>query len=336
MNLLLSAKRQLGKLAYSLMSHAPAAWERKFAILMDVLSTDVGRLRKTDPMSSDFPTMPDLPKIFPGLDDDSLATLRRFVAKLHLLPAASYLYSAPRYALLWGGVCTQAEYDQALADEKRLEELRVQYHLQSAEVSSLIYHHGLRFLPEQIQAGLRDTVFIDGGAFQGDSTLAFLQYRPRVVWAFEPSPPSRKLFLDAMHANQIPDTAFRLFPQGLSDKNGTIRFDARAASGCALDGKGDSEAELVPLDSLTPPTRIGVLKADLEGMGMSMLRGAVETIRRDLPVLSLSFYHNADEFLNTYAFVRDLGLPYDYKVLLLCPPWDNHELTLLAWPRPST
>lgn len=39
-----------------------------------------------------------------------------------------------------------------------------------------------------------------------------------------------------------------------------------------------------------------------------------------------------DEFLNTYPFLRNLGIPYKYKILSLCPPWENHELTLLAWP----
>ena len=325
-------KRPFSKLAYSLFSHAPASWERKFAILMDVLSSNVYLMRKMSPMASDFLTIPDLKKTFPGLDEESIATLRRFVAKLHFVSDATHLYSAPRYSFLWSGLCTQAEYDEALANQTRLEELRLHYHLQSAEFPSLIYHHGITSLPEKILAYLQDTVFIDAGAYQGDSTLAFLQYKPCLVWAFEPSPPNQELFRSTMRNNQVPDSSVKLMPQGLSDKHGTICFDAKAASGCSLDGKGTTKAELIPLDSLTPPTRIGLIKADLEGMGLSMLRGAVQTIQRDKPVLSLSIYHNTDELLNTYSFVRDLGLPYQYKILSLCPPWENHELTLLAWP----
>jgi FkbM family methyltransferase len=327
-------KRPFSKLAYSLFSHAPASWERKFAILMDVLSSNACLMRKMSPMASDFLAMPDLEKTFPGLDAESLATLRRFVAKLHFLTGSPHLYSAPPpYALLWGGLCTQAEFNEAMANEKRLEELRVRYHLRSAEVSSLIYHHGLRFLPETTLVSLQDTVFIDAGAYQGDSTLVFLQYKPRLVWAFEPSPPNQKMFRATMRDNHVPDTSVRLSPLGLSDKPATIRFSPTASGSCSLASKGRCKAELVPLDSLTPPTRIGLIKADLEGMGMSMLRGAVQTIQRDKPVLALSFYHNIDEFLNTYSFIRNLGVPYEYRVLSLCPPWENFELTLLAWPR---
>lgn len=328
MSIMQSAKHQLGKLAWSLFSRAPASWARKYSVLVDALSSNAFLMRKISPMALAFPDRPDLEKAFPGLDEESLSTLRRFVGKLHYVSD----YSAPRYSVLWSGLCTQEEFDEAVDDAKRLVELRARYHLQSAEVSSLIHHHGLRSLPEKVLAYLRDTVFVDAGAYQGDSTLVFLQYKPRLVWAFEPSPPNRKLFRATMRANQVPDSSVKLLPQGLSSKHGTVRFEARGPATHSGDGKGDIKAELVPLDSLSPPCRIGLIKADLEGMGMSMLRGAVQTIRRDKPVLSLSIYHNTDEFLNTYSFVRDLGLPYEYKVLSLCPPWENHELALLAWP----
>lgn len=327
-------KHQVGKLVYALFSFAPRSWERKFSILMDVLSADPRRLRKLPAMTQGFQYMPNLEDWFSGLDADSLSTLRRFVAKLHFMADSPHLYASPPppYAFLWGGLCTREEYDEALENEKRLEELKTRLHLCQAEASSLIYHHGLRFLPQQALSYIQDTLFIDAGAFEGDSTLAFLHYKPRIVWAFEPSPPSQEMFLATMKANGVSESAFCLCSQGLSDQNATIRFSARATGDCSLTGKGRCTAQLVTLDSLTPPTRIGLIKADLEGMGMSMLRGAVQTIRRDKPVLSLSFYHNTDEFLNTYQFVKALGLPYEYKVLSLCPPWENHDLTLLAWP----
>lgn len=302
---------------------------------MDMMSTDTRRFRKFSPMAMDFLAMPDLDEKFSGLDADSLATLRRFVAKAHFLPDSSHLYPPPpQYAFLWGGLCTQREFDEAVENEKQLEELKKCYHLVNEDVgvSSLVHHHGLRWLPEKVLVHLEDSIFVDAGAFQGDSTLVFLRYKPRMVWAFEPSPPNQALFRSNMNANHVPDSDVQLMPQGLSDKHATISFDARAASGCSLASKGRCKAELVPLDSLNPPTRIGLIKADLEGMGMSLLRGAVQTIQRDKPVLSLSIYHNTDEFLNTHSFLRSLGVGYEYKVLSLCPPWENHELTLLAWP----
>lgn len=334
MKLFQSVKHAVGRLAYSLMSHAPANWNQKFSILMDVLATDPRRMRKLPPMALVFLSMPDLDSAFPGLDADSLSTLRRFVASQYFIGDAPHLYSAiPPYAFLWNGLCTQEEFDQALADDKRMEELKVRYHLRYGKPSSLIHHHGLRLLPPKVLANLQDTVFVDAGAYEGDSTLVFLQYHPQVVWAFEPSPPNQEIFRHTMQANGIPEKSIHLIPKGLSDKPSIIRFSAKASGDCTLTDKGRCKAELVPLDSLKPPARIGLIKADLEGMGMFMLRGAVQTIQRDKPVLTLNFYHNMDEFLNTYAFVRGLGVPYEYKVLSFFPPWKNCEVALLAWPR---
>lgn len=327
-------RHTFGKLGYTLVSHAPTTWEKKFCMLADVKATDWRRIRKISPMAMEFLSMPDLEKLFGGLDEESMSTLRRFVAKLHLFPDGTHLYSSiPSYVLLWCGLCSQTEMDEAVEHEKELETLKTRYHLQKPEVSSLIHHHGLRYLPEKILAWIRDTVFVDAGAFVGDSTLVFLKYSPRMVWAFEPSPPNQAAFRETMRLNGVEEDLVRLFPQGLSDKPATIHFSAQARSDCSLTGKGRCTAELVPLDSLTPPTRIGLIKADLEGMGMSMLRGALQTIKRDKPVLALSIYHNADKFLNTYPFLCSLGLDYEYKILSLCPPWENHELTLLGWPR---
>lgn len=335
MSLIQSIKRPFAKLAYALFSLAPETWERKFAILMDVLSVDPRRLRRLSPMAVELMSKPDWEDSFIGLDDVSLCTLRKFVVKLMMMTDAPHVYpNLPPFALWGSGLCTREEFEEAVEHDRQLASLKAQYHLEHADagVCSLIYHHGLRFLPEKALAYLKGTVFIDAGACHGDSTLVFLHYSPRVVWAFEPSPPNAKVFNDTMLANGVPSDEVELISKGLSDQKSTIRFKAQAASDCTLTGKGRDVAELVPLDSMAPPSRIGLIKTDLEGMGMSMLRGAVQTIRRDKPVLSLSFYHNTDEFLNTYQFVKTLGLSYDYKVVSLCPPWENHDLTLLAWP----
>lgn len=67
-------------------------------------------------------------------------------------------------------------------------------------------------------------------------------------------------------------------------------------------------------------------------MGLAMLRGAQATIFRDRPVLSLAIYHNKEEMLGTYAFLKSLRLGYRYRMLQMAPPWEWRELCLLAWP----
>lgn len=92
---------------------------------LDFWKTDSRRFRKLSPMSSFFATIPDLDKHFAGLDAESMATLRRFIAKTHFLADSTHLYSdAPHYAFCWSGLCSQEEYDEALSNEQELGRLQ--------------------------------------------------------------------------------------------------------------------------------------------------------------------------------------------------------------------
>ena len=53
------------------------------------------------------------------------------------------------------------------------------------EVASIYYHHGMRFLPDTVKDYVKGKIFIDGGAWIGDSSLVFMNYTPKKVLAFD-------------------------------------------------------------------------------------------------------------------------------------------------------
>ena len=76
-----------------------------------------------------------------------------------------------------------------------------------------------------------------------------------------------------------------------------------------------------------------LIKADIEGMGLAMVRGAEEVIRKNRPVLSLSIYHNREELFGIYQTLREWKLDYHCMVRMLAWPLPGFaELSLLAWP----
>ena len=81
------------------------------------------------------------------------------------------------------------------------------------------------------------------------------------------------------------------------------------------------------------PKPVGLIKADVEGMGLELVEGSLETIKKDLPILSLCIYHNKEEFFGIYELLKSLDLNYEFKLESLCAPWKNNELTLLALPK---
>ena len=84
---------------------------------------------------------------------------------------------------------------------------------------------------------------------------------------------------------------------------------------------------------LNSSDKIGLIKADVEGMGLDLVKGATEIIKRDLPVLSLSIYHNEDELLGIYSYLKSMNLEYEYHVRVLSCKYCFVELTLIAFPK---
>lgn len=142
-----------------------------------------------------------------------------------------------------------------------------------------------------------DETYVDCGAFDGDSIVAFLKNvdgRAREVIALEP---------DARNAAEIPGTIAR----GIRDlagkpavtvhtcaagkTYGVLRFAATNTMASLLSDDGDVEVEVRRLDDLLADDRPTYLKADVEGGELDLLDGASETIARGETIWALTCYH---------------------------------------------
>lgn len=219
------------------------------------------------------------------------------------------------------------------AETRALAELRRQYGLRGSGPETLLYHHGLKLLTEAQRESLADTDVIDAGAYVGDSVLVFLNYAPRRVYAFEPSPRNARFFRQTMRRNHVPENRFELVQQGLAATPGEASFSDEGGAGTFLGAGGPCRVTLTTIDAFARPHRlkVGLIKADVEGMGLELLKGALEVIRRDRPVLSLAMYHNSDEFFGQYELLAGLDLGYTLRVVDLTPDTPG-EITLLACP----
>ena len=46
------------------------------------------------------------------------------------------------------------------------------------------------------------------------------------------------------------------------------------------------------------------IKADVEGVGLNVLKGAINTIKTELPVISIAIYHCYEEFFLIHEFMK--------------------------------
>ena len=213
------------------------------------------------------------------------------------------------------------------------------------------------FLDRYLQPGM---TFIDAGANEGIYTI-FAEERVGgngTVWAFEPS---RREFqrlqsnvdLNAS-LNGSPRATVRLFPFALADRPGkaelTIAGSEHAGHNTlgafAYEGVAIEEKQIVDLRRLDdvvaeePPSRIDVIKLDVEGTEMRVLEGAESVLQRYRPVLllevsqaSLDHQDTSREKLLGFLRARDYSLYlFDSSGLPAYAPPDTYGDNMLAVP----
>ena len=260
-----------------------------------------------------FYTDDEIENIFAELDAESITLAKRFMHRQISMPHESY-FLHPKYFF------TQSEREEfkRLQNDYKAACRHYKFRFREAGVESLYYHHGLRFAPDFIRKNIAGKLIGDVGGYLGDSALVFMQYSPEKIVVFEPIVECRDKLCKMLEKNSIPLDKYEIQPIALSDCSEI--FD---------------NMKCETLDSIATQysTPFGVLKADIEGMGLKFIKGAEQTIKRDRPLLSLSIYHNADEFTGIYQTLKAWNLDYQFELKQFSPMVAWCELSLFAYPK---
>jgi FkbM family methyltransferase len=168
--------------------------------------------------------------------------------------------------------------------------------------------------PELYQlAGLltygNDEVFIDGGAFDGDTIRLFSSRvggRYRRIYAFEPDP---KTFT-ALKQSFASEPRVEPINAGLYRCKATLRFRDDASRGAIFAADGGIEIEVTTVDDVVGEERVTFIKMNIEGAELDALNGAERTIRRWRPKLAISAYHRPSDLWRIPRLVRRLSKDY--------------------------
>lgn len=156
--------------------------------------------------------------------------------------------------------------------------------------------------------------FVDCGAYNGDSALAFLrQYgRERKVFAFEPDPAN----YDAMVQNL---TGLDVVPvcAGVWSEDTVLHFAAGGDMSSGIEQAGGVEVPVKTIDGVVGEDEVSFIKMDVEGSELAALKGAERTIRRDMPILAISAYHKQEDLLTLPQWIRAMeNEAYSYRLYL--------------------
>ena len=173
----------------------------------------------------------------------------------------------------------------------------------------------------------REEVFIDCGAYDGDTLKSFLALSggcfERVI-AYEPVPRNHGRLKS--YRNELPaKIAAKIDIQraAVGARRETLRFKADGLESSALDPAGGKVVESRPLDNWLGAIRPTYIKMDIEGAELDALQGAERLIRESSPTLAVCVCHRPNHFWEIPLWLA--ALPCGYRLYLRRyaeVPWD--------------
>jgi FkbM family methyltransferase len=144
-------------------------------------------------------------------------------------------------------------------------------------------------------------VFVDCGAYDGDTVLSFLDHSRHAfehVFAFEPDPANfAKLSENVRSLPREEQDKITLQQAAVGRRACKVPFSGDGNEASAV-GSGELQVDCIALDEYldgaAPRKKPSFIKMDIEGFEPEALAGAQKTIERDAPVLAVCSYHAQD------------------------------------------
>ena len=179
------------------------------------------------------------------------------------------------------------------------------------------------------------SVFVDCGAFVGDTVMDALQFYGREkierVYSFEPDEANIRQILENVENGAIPREKFTLIRAGCSDSRATLAFSSNG-DGSAICEDGDVSIEVDSIDNVIKGL-VTFIKMDIEGYEYDALKGASKTIKRNRPTLCICAYHKREDLFAIPKLITSIAGDNAYHFYLRHHQTNLTELVLYAIPR---
>jgi len=167
-----------------------------------------------------------------------------------------------------------------------------------------------------IKIGEND-IYVDGGAFNGDTLLKFIEASKgkfKKAYVFEPDSKNYKKLSSSVKNldNGIRSKIVKL-ALGLGERNEKLRFSNEGALGSRISEKGKF-VDIVSLDSFIKEDTPTLIKMDIEGAELNALKGSVKLIRKHKPKFAICIYHKPAHLWDIPLLIKRFNSNYEFYV----------------------
>ena len=191
-----------------------------------------------------------------------------------------------------------------------------------------------QYFPSEIVRLSEAEVFVDGGAFDGDTLADFVDRvggRFAHYHAFEPDAANRARLLARVQEWPVAvREKITLHPLALHAESATLSFTDQGGPTSHLGTGGNTSVQGERLDAILADQRLSFLKLDVEGAERAALAGAKASIRRHRPQVAACVYHEPQDLWEIPQLLAPL-LPHS-RFYLRSHGFDGWEMVYYAIP----
>ena len=169
---------------------------------------------------------------------------------------------------------------------------------------------------------VRNKDIIEAGGYVGDTALLFSSYTDKSIHVFEASPSNMDIIRETIRLNHLENIV--PVSKALGEKSGTATFSLGERNSCnslverpGYNYPNHIEVPVITLDDYVRENNleVGLIKVDIEGGEQLLLKGAVETIRTQHPILLISIYHSANDFFEIKPMIEKMCDKYTFRII---------------------
>lgn len=156
-------------------------------------------------------------------------------------------------------------------------------------------------------------IFLDCGAYDGDSVLGFVHHKKMLdsstsplIYAFEPDETLFKRF----NLNTKDVANCKAFKLGIGEQKETVKFNPDYYGGSKVSDDGAVTIDIDSIDNILKGEKADYIKMDIEGSELAALRGAQNTIKEYKPDLAVCLYHKYEDPFVIPHYVKSLNSSY--------------------------
>jgi FkbM family methyltransferase len=189
-----------------------------------------------------------------------------------------------------------------------------------------------QYFPSDIVTLSNKEVFLDGGAYDGDTLSEFTNRTGEnfsKYLALEPDPANyKKLERIAASFNKGKVEVFQL---AVGAENTILKFDATGGAGAGFSDAGGIEVESKTIDDYFYEYKPTYIKLDIEGAELDALKGAAKTINTYKPKLAVCIYHLPNDLWEIFLYLKK-QYPF-YNFFTRTHQYDGLDFVLYAIPK---